>query len=223
MKEEKDSNIESEEDKKAENKEIKPPKPLTRKFVILTSILAGLIVACALAMGIILPKSDNAIEHGLYALKEKSKSYTEAKAENDALRKKNEELNKQLEERTKDLETFHSSQNNLDKITESNTSLESERDILKDEVSKKKARLDSINAAESAYAQRIITWTSGDYTVGEDIATGKYMITGTGSIAVAKNGKSRVNKMLTSNGELLTLSDGERIRIDGSAKLVPQR
>lgn len=195
---------------------------LSARFVKITAAVSlGIIIASFIA-GFCVPKSDKALLRGLMSLERSDKAYLAAKEENGGARSQTDSLQKELEQKQKELDEFRTSQDKLDKISESNTALESERDVLKDEVKKKQKELDELKSAAKAYTNKIMTWSSGDYAVGSEIAAGKYMITGTGSIAIASKGKSKANKLLKSDGELFTLSEGDLIHIDGNAKIVPQ-
>ena len=107
-------------------------------------------------------------------------------------------------------------------ISESNDALQKEKDTLRDEVRKKQSTLAGLESSVSSQTKKIITWSSGRYNVGKDIAPGTYTVTGTGSISIGNSGKSLANKNLKSDGEAFTLNDGDVIQIDGNAKFVPQ-
>ena len=181
-----------------------------------------LVIVAAPIVGFLVPKGSHAVSRGLEALREKDSEYIEAATALEEETQKGAALRKSLSDKQTELEKFHTSQDNLEKITESNSTLEEERNNLLAEVNEKQQRLSALEASASTFANRIITWSSGDYTVGTDVAAGKYMITGVGSIAIARDGKSIVNKLLKADGEQFTLSAGDKIHIDGSAKLTPQ-
>lgn len=200
----------------------KDKSKLSARFVKVSAAVSLGIIIAAFAAGFLVPKSDNSLLRGLMYLEQNDKAYLAVKGENGSERLETDSLRKKLEEKQQELDEFRNAQDNLDKISESNAALESERDVLKDEIKKKQQELDELEAAAKAYANKIMTWSSGDYTVGSEIAAGKYTITGTGSIAIANNGKSKTNKLLKADGESFTLSEGDLIHIDGNAKIVPQ-
>lgn len=191
------------------------------QLITICAVCAAVIIA-APAMGFFIPKGSHAVSRGLEALREKDSEYIEAATALEEETQKGAALRKSLSDKQTELEKFHTSQDNLEKITESNSTLEEERNNLLAEVNEKQQRLSALEASASTFANRIITWSSGDYTVGTDVAAGKYMITGVGSIAIARDGKSIANKLLKADGEQFTLSAGDKIHIDGSAKLTPQ-
>lgn len=198
------------------------PKNLSKKYICISASVCVIILAAAAAMGFLLPKSENTISNRLASLHESDSDYLSAKEANDAenLDKKN--LNTRLENKQQELEEFRQSQDNLEKITENIGLLENERDSLKNDIKTKQNTLAGIEADINSFTKKIMTWTSGDYTVGENIAAGSYTITGTGSIAIANSGKSLANKILSSAGESFTLNNGDIIHIDGNAKIVPE-
>lgn len=200
----------------------KDKSKLSARFIGISSMICAAVIIAAAIAGFCIPKSDNAALRGLDALHKSDKTYLAVKSENGNERLKTESLKKKLEEKQKELDEFKKSQDNLDKITESNAALEEEKNALQEEIKQKEKELAELEVSAKAYANKIVTWASGDYTVGKDIAAGKYTITGTGSIAIANKGKSKANKLLKADGESFTLLEGDLIHIDGNAKIVPQ-
>ena len=191
---------------------------LTPKFVgISVSVSVAVIIALSLAMFFI-PKSDRALQHGLNSLKKSDGRYLTIKTAYDDTQNENDQLSEELETKRRELEEFTAAKNGLDKIGESNKSLEETRDSLLREADEKQREYDSLTAA----ADKTVTLQSGYYTAGTDIAAGKYTVTGSGSIAVARSGRSIRNKLLNSDGEEFEFLSDDRIQIDGSAKFVPR-
>ena len=198
------------------------PHDLSVPFIIVSAVICAAVIAASLISGIYLPKSESAVSKRLAALHETDKTYIEANESNSAALRETETLNSRLTEKQKELEEFNKSQDNLDKISESNDALQKEKDALLDEVRKKQITLAGLESSVSAQTKKILTWSSGRYNVGKDIAPGTYTVTGTGSISIGNSGKSLANKNLKSDGETFTLNDGDVIQIDGNAKFVPQ-
>ena len=198
------------------------PRDLDKRFVKLT-LAAGLaIIIAAACTAYFVPKSENAVSKGLEHLMQKDSAYLEAQSAYDAAAAERDNLKSELELKKQALEEFHGAQSSLDKINKLNDELKKTRDRLKNDVSAKQAELDSLAGEQEKAANKITTLSSGQYTVGEDIAEGVYTITGTGSIAIANSGRSTANKLLKADGESFTLKQGDRVQIEGSAKLIPQ-
>ena len=198
------------------------PSDLTPNFVkISCAASAAVIIAAALTLFFI-PKSDGAAERALNSLRENNGAYIEAKAAYDDAVAENERLGGELKSKNEELDEFRTAQGGLDKINESNAELEKQRDELLKKADEKQAEYNSLTAAQDGGSGRIVTLPSGYYTAGKDIAAGKYTVTGSGSIAVARGGKSTANKLLTPDGEEFELRNDDRVQIDGSAKFVPR-
>ncbi|MGN0106677.1 MAG: hypothetical protein ACI4A5_03125 [Hominilimicola sp.] len=198
------------------------PRDLSLSFIIPSAVICAAVVVTALILGIMLPKSDNAVSKRLAALHETDKTYIEAIENKDTATREKENTDSRLAEKQKELEEFNKSQDNLNKISESNDALKKEKEALQDEIKKKQNTLTDLDTSVTSQTKKIITWSSGRYTVGKNIAPGNYTVTGSGSISIGNSGKSLANKNLKSSGEVFTLNDGDVIQIDGNAKFIPE-
>ncbi|MCD8181379.1 MAG: hypothetical protein LUF26_07875 [Firmicutes bacterium] len=200
----------------------KLPNDLSPRFVRVSAPICALIVIAALTAGIFIPKSDGAVSKALASLRESDSEYIAVKENSDSVLSEVESLNTTLAEDQAELEEFTQSQDNLEKLADKIEELTAEKESLQGELSSKQSELSSLSASVSAQSTKTITWASGTYTVGKNIAAGTYTVTGSGSIAISNSGKSRVNKSLKSDGETFALSDGDVIKIDGNAKFIPE-
>lgn len=198
------------------------PQDLSSSFIKKSCIICAAVVIAALVFGIAVPKSGNAVSKRLAALRETDKAYAEASEKNETAAREKEGVSSRLSDKQEELEEFNKSQDNLDKITASNSALQQEKDTLSEEVRKKQNTLADLESSITSYTKKILTWSSGRYETGKDIAAGKYTVTGSGSISIGNSGKSLANKTLKSSGESFTLNDGDVIQIDGNAKFVPE-
>ena len=200
----------------------KLPQDLSVSFIKKSCVIFAAVIITALILGITVPKSDNTVSKRLSSLHETDKSYIEVSENNDTAMLEKESTASRLADKQKELEEFNKSQDNLDKISESNIALQTEKELLQDEVKKKQNTLADLESSITSHTKKILTWSSGRYTVGKDIAAGKYNVTGSGSISIGNSGKSLANKNLKSSGESFTLNTGDVIQIDGNAKFVPE-
>ena len=93
---------------------------------------------------------------------------------------------------------------------------------INDAVSDKTDKLAEINAKIASASGVILTLSPGRYTVGRDIAPGRYSITGYGSFAVAdQSGQSKYNTTLNNTAYEIELSSGDKIKLDSTVKLTP--
>lgn len=193
---------------------------VNRMYIIISAALAVCIAAMAFFAGFFIPKPASAVNARLDTYKTKDSAYIEKNDEYTSAEKETEALNARLDDAQKELDEFNKSRDSLDKITQKNDELTAQKEQLQNELNSKRAVLDTLNGKTVKSANSTVTLSSGRYTVGENVISGNYTITGTGSIVISNSGKARVNKQLKSDGERFMLSDGEIIRIDGNAKLI---
>ncbi len=197
-------------------------KELPARFVKISCAVCAGVLLLAFILGLALSKNEALITKQLDAMHKTDEEYARVKAINDSAALENENAKKRLEDKKKELDTLNQSQDNLNKLSSANEDLEKEKQSLESEIASKRGELAGLEASVADKTKKTVTWSSGRYTVGENIAEGKYTVTGSGSISIGGSGKSRVNKSLKSDGESFTLSNGDIIQIDGSAKFVPQ-
>ncbi len=196
-------------------------KDISPSFIKISSMICAGIIFVALGLGFIIPKSDSALSSSLENLRETDTSYLNAKGEYDSISKEILSLTKELETKQENMNNMDKTQDSLDKIIQENDSLSKEKETLQNEINSKQRTLDNLEKSTSTEKSSIM-WSSGTYKVGKNIAEGKYTVTGTGSIVIANSGNARVNTRLKSDGASYTLLDGDTIKIDGSAKFIPE-
>lgn len=194
---------------------------LSVKFIIMTAVVSLALISVAGITGFNVPKSDNVVSARLEALHQKDVEYTEINGEYTTLASETDRLKSDLTEKEKSLEEFSTSQNVLDKINSENEELEKEKNQLQSEVSSKQNTLNALEGQAKASSQAKVTLSSGTYKVGESIKSGKFLVTGSGSITISSSGTARVNTSLTSDGKEYTLNDGDLIKINGKAQFIP--
>lgn len=197
-------------------------KDLSSRFIKISCLICAAVLFAAFALGYITPGSDSAISKRLDSMHTKNKLYVQTKKNYDEALEKKKDASEQLELKHTESDELAQSRDGLRKLSESNSALEEEKKVLSDEVEKKQSELDTLNASVTEKTKKTVTWSSGRYSVGENIAAGNYTVTGSGSISVGNSGKSIVNKTLNSSGESIALNNGDVIQIDGTAKFVPE-
>lgn len=198
------------------------PHDLSGSFILLSCIICSAVILIALGAGVMLPKSENAVNKSLAVLHGKNEVYINAKSENYSLSEEVAKLNEELAENEASLKDFQSSQDNLDKITQKNEELKQQEQILKDEVASKQRTLDALEKDTEAQGSATFELPGGIYTVGKQIPAGAYNVTGSGNIVIAAEKTARVSETLKSSGKDYTLNDGETVKITGSAKFTPK-
>lgn len=191
-----------------------------RPYIITAAAAAVLIAASAFFAGFLIPKPIAAVNMKLSSYEKKNSEYIDASDAYTAVEKEVNKLNSRLTEAQEQLDDFNQSRDSLDKITEKNNQLQAQKEQLQNEISAKKAVLDTLSPKAAKSVNSTVTLSSGRYTAGENFVSGTYVIMGTGSIAISSDGKARVNKALKSDGEKFTLNDGDILKIDGNAKLI---
>lgn len=191
-------------------------------FIRISLAVCAAVIAASLLAGFLVPKSEKTVSRSLASLKQTDKDYLRVKQSSDDARVETERLEERIEENTKNIEKFNDYQDNLDKITQKINDLKKEKEALEAQVKEKRSELDSLSVSLNAKSKKTVTLTSGRYETGVNIAEGKYSVTGSGSIVISSGGSARVNKALKSDGEAFTISNGDIIDIDGSAKFIPE-
>ena len=122
------------------------------------------------------------------------------------------------------------------KLSEAAENDENTKAELRKQISEKAAKLKEINSAvtektiksaaiDAEIASKsgtAITLSPGRYTVGSDIAAGRYSIVGNGSFSAATSGgSSKYNKTLGSTPIEVELQAGDKLRLDCSVKFTP--
>lgn len=120
-------------------------------------------------------------------------------------------------------------------LSEGLVDFENTRAALRSQISSLQSELVTVNDENTALQQQVndldaqiqnrvgssITLSAGRYTAGEQIAPGRYSVTGTGNLVVASSeGESKVNEQIESGVEV-TLEDGDRISLNSTTKFTP--
>ncbi|MCH5209676.1 MAG: hypothetical protein J1F01_01795 [Oscillospiraceae bacterium] len=217
-----DDNI-SDKDKLSKNNHFRNlKKDLSSRFVKISCLIYAAVLFAAFTFGYVTPGSDSAISKRLDSMHTKNKLYVQTKKNYDEALEKKKDASEQLGHKQRDLDKLTQSQDGLRKLSESNSALEEEKNTLREEVEKKQSELETLNLSVAEKTKKTVTWSSGRYSVGENIASGNYTVTGSGSISIGNSGKSIINKALNSSGDNIALNNGDVIQIDGTAKFVPE-
>lgn len=194
------------------------PNDLSKPFMRNFALICGAVILAAATTAILIPQTESAVYQQTEKLYLSNEEYISAKEENDKLSEAVANLDSDLSKGKSTLENLDKSQENLDSIREENASLEKEKEKLQNSIASKQRTLDGLKKSYDNYVNNSLTWSSGRYTVGKNIAAGTYNVTGSGSIVISNSGSARVNESLKSEGKKYTLSDGDIIKIDGNAK-----
>lgn len=192
----------------------------SRTHVITAAVFTIIFTALTFCTGFLVPKPSGAVNARLKAYEKRDDAYIVAYEEYNAVQAEIDNLNTQINTNQNELDDFNKSRDSLDKITEKNTQLQEQKEQLQNEINSKNAVLSSLSGKTEKNSGSTITLSSGNYTVGENIAGGNYTVMGSGSIVISNSGKARVNKQIKSDGERFTLNVGDIVKIDGNAKFV---
>lgn len=191
------------------------------RLVKVSAIISAAVIIISLTAGYFLPKGDGLVTAYFERLQERDKLYLSVKEENDSAAEELRELSENLQEKQKKTENLQTSQSSLDKIKSENEALTAQYEALQTEIADKEKKLASVTAALDS-ARGNVTLGEGTFTVGEQIASGKYSVTGSGNIVISRDGTSRVNETLKTDGKSYTLNDGDVLRIKGQAHFAPE-
>jgi DNA repair ATPase RecN len=109
-----------------------------------------------------------------------------------------------------------------DEIADQISALEKELDELKSSNSSKQEEITKLTGSIETKTASIVMLSPGIYTVGDNIAAGKYSATGSGSVLIStSDGAVKLNTVLSADGTEVTLNDGDKIQLDTRAKFSP--
>lgn len=194
---------------------------VSSRLVKVSAIVGAAVIIMSLTAGYFLPKSDGLATAYFERLQKRDKLYLSVKEENNSAAAELKELNENLQEKQKETESLQTSQSNLGKMKSENEALTAQYEALQTEIAEKEKKLASVTEALDS-ARGNITLGEGTFTVGEQISSGKYSVTGSGNIVISHGGTSRVNETLKADGKSYTLNNGDVLRIKGQAHFAPE-
>lgn len=191
------------------------------RLIKVSAIIGATVIILSLTAGYFLHKSDDMVTAYFEKLQKHDKLYLSAKEENNAAAAELKKLSKALQEKQKETENVQASQSNLGKMKSEHEALTAQYEALQKEIADKEKKLASVtDALDSARVN--VTLSDGTFTVGEQIVSGKYKVTGSGNIVISHSGTPRVNETLTADGKNYELNHGDVLRIKGQARFAPE-
>ena len=136
--------------------------------------------------------------------------------------KEAETLKKETDEAQEELNTLTDYESNTGEIKSELNSAKGELDDLKSELNSYEKKSSQLANAISGKLSETVTLTPGTYTAGQNINPGQYKIEGIGVLVISsKSGSVKINTELKGEGLDCRIDDGDIVRLEMKAKLVP--
>lgn len=188
-------------------------------LVLLAAMIALFIVYAAGNSG---EKREDIVEAEYKTQLAESSKYNDLKKSVSAIKEEIEDLTKTRDEKQAVYDALTDYELRSSDADDRLDELQKRLDDLNDEIEEKQKKLDKLN--EDKKTPSIVNLIPGRYSVGEgkNIAAGKYSVTGSGSIVVsASSGSAKLNSVLGTEGIVITLDEGDIIKLDTNAKFTP--
>lgn len=169
-------------------------------------------------------KNPRLIEEKYAKLRESGTKYNNLIQDTEALNAEIDSLTKDRDRINGEVEALKAYDSKSPEIESKINDLQTELDTLNASNAELKSEIDSLTGSISEKLASIVNLPSGIYTVGDTIAAGKYIATGSGKILVSDSrGGVKLNSILTADGTEITLDDNDQIQLDTYAKFTPTR
>ena len=185
--------------------------------------LVGLaILFLSFYLGTLGTKDTEMVDNKYYELLETDSRYNDTLKKISSINAEIEELTQTCALKQREYDALLAYQNGEGDVDNRISELQAQLDDLTKENLRKQTEIDSLTADISGKVSTIMNLPPGIYTVGENIAAGKYTVTGSGSILVSSaSGTVKLNTILTANGTTVTLNNADKIQLDTRAKFSP--
>lgn len=184
----------------------------------ITAAVCALIIGGAFFAAFIVPKDDGALNAAADELRS-AEDYRSIKDEFDSLSAEVDELRTDVETKKENVEKITDYENTRAELRDAIKSKQAELDELNTANAQKQAEIDSLNTGITEKAGGVKELSPGKYTVGSEIAPGKYSVVGTGKMVVSSSDSvNKFNKILTSAPVEITLETGDKITLEASVK-----
>lgn len=184
----------------------------------ITGAVCVLIIGGAFFAAYISPKDDDALNIAADGLRQ-ADDYKTIKEEFDNLSAEVDALRTDVETKKEDIEKIADYENTRAELREAIKNKQAELDELNTANAQKQAEIDSLNTGITEKSGGVKELSPGKYTVGSEIAPGKYSVVGTGKMVVSSSDSvNKFNKVLTSTPVEITLETGDKITLEASVK-----
>ncbi len=204
---------EEQEERKAENK---------KTFYLITAIAAVIVAAAAFFAGTGAYWSNEEISAAAERMRKTNSEYVKLGEKIQDADKEAETLKKETDEAQEELNTLTDYESNTGEIKSELNSAKGELDDLKSELNSYEKKSSQLANAISGKLSETVTLTPGTYTAGQNINPGQYKIEGIGVLVISsKSGSVKINTELKGEGLDCRIDDGDIVRLEMKAKLVP--
>ena len=204
---------EEQEERKAENK---------KTFYLITAIAAVIVAAAAFFAGTGAYWSNEEISAAAERMRKTNSEYVKLGEKIQDADKEAETLKKETDEVQEELNTLTDYESNTGEIKSELNAAKGELDDLKSELNSYEKKSSQLANEISGKLSETVTLTPGTYTAGQNINPGQYRIEGDGVLVISsKSGSVKINTELKGEGLDCRIDDGDIVRLEMKAKLVP--
>lgn len=191
------------------------------RFVIqcvITAVVCAAIIVGSVVLAYYLPGNAELLEQRITELRNDD-DYQSLKSRHDSLANEIDELKIANEDKQATLDGITDVDNTKAELRQAISEKATQLNDLNQQIASKQAEIQRLDESISSKAAPETVYSPGKYTVGTNIAVGKYYVTGTGKFMVASSdGKSKVNTTLTSAPIEVALEQNDIVKFDSKVK-----
>lgn len=182
------------------------------------AVLCLIIIGASAFTAIKMPKDEAAVTSEIERLMSEQ-SYVSLKNEYDSAKAEVEDLTAEATEKKDFSQQLSDYENKKAALRADIDEKKTELNEINVNISSMQTELDSINEQINKNSSSIVTLSPGRYKVGENIAPGIYLVTGSGKFVVSTSGnENKLNQVLGSEPIKITLESGDNIKLETTAK-----
>lgn len=185
---------------------------------VVTAVVCAAIIVGSVVLAYYLPGNAELLEQRITELRNDD-DYQSLKSRHDTLVNEIDELKAANEDKQATLDGITDVDNTKAELRQAISDKTTQLNELNQQIASKQAEVQRLDESISSKAAPETVYSPGKYTVGTNIAVGKYYVTGTGKFMVASSdGKSKVNTTLTSAPLEVTLEQNDIVKFDSKVK-----
>lgn len=183
-----------------------------------TAAVCAVIIGGAFFIAYTVPKNDDALNAAADVLRN-ADDYKSVKSEFDSLSAEVDELRQTVSEKEENVEKVTDYENTRAELREMIKSKQEELNQLNTQNNDLQTQIDNLNTGITEKSGGVKELSPGKYTVGSEIAPGKYSVVGTGKLVIASSESvNKFNEILTATPVEITLESGDKLTLESNVK-----